>query len=77
MKFWDEELRKKHTMLDTTNRNKVMALEDLLNGEQAIGWQHMNEVLTDYEFIEAIRRVIGEPCPPEAGMVDINTGLKY
>ena len=64
-------------MLDTANRSKVMALEDLLNGERAIGWQHTNEMLTDYEFIEAVRSALGESCPPEAGMVDINTGLKY
>lgn len=62
---------------DEVNHDKVRALEELLNGDKALGWQQYNNLITDFEFIEAIRAALGEVSQPEAGMIDRNTGMKY
>lgn len=62
---------------DEVNHDKVRALEELLNGTNGIGWQHYNNILTDYEFVEAIRAVLGEKNVPESGSIDRCTGLLW
>lgn len=62
---------------DEVNHNKVIELGLLLSGERELRWQYHNNLITDFEFIEAIRAALGEVSQPEAGMIDRNTGLKY
>ena len=61
-------------MYDMINHMRVKALADLLRGD--VGQQHANELITDAEFLQEIREVIGELYQAPDGSVDMNTGLR-
>ena len=64
-------------MKDQINSILVEDFFELINTEGGIMDQYANNLITDYEFLEALRSCIGGRVVPQQGWIDCNTGLVY
>lgn len=60
---------------DLWNHSRVKALFEVLAGD--VGTQHANQLISDAEFLAAIREAIGKDLQTSEGAIDMNTGLQY